>query len=83
MTAEESLGTSDPGMGALEAIFHGRDIEPSSGQEIWLLNRQLMVYHPSGGKSVSFIELTSPASEEGCKISQKREEVKDAAGEVG
>ena len=34
-----------------------------------------MVYHSSGGKSVRFIKLTSPAPEEGCKISQRREEV--------
>ena len=49
-------------------------MSPHREEEIQLLNRQLMVQHSSGGKSVRFVKLTSPGLEEECKISQRMEE---------
>lgn len=62
------------GMGLFKRYFMGDILSPHREEEIRLLNRQLMVQHSSGGKSVRFIKLTNPALEEGYKISQRMEE---------
>ena len=62
------------GMGLFKPYFIGDILSPHREEEIRLLNRQLMVQHSSGGKSVRFVKRTSPTLEEGCKISQRMRE---------